>query len=88
MSNAIIKTDFEFPGQTNVYKGKVRDVYTLGNGILVMVASDRISAFDHILPKGVSPMPLQESQSIWFNGELIPWDDAKIHQRRDPVSAG
>lgn len=53
MSNAIIKTDFEFPGQTNVYKGKVRDVYTLGNGILVMVASDRISAFDHILPKGI-----------------------------------
>ena len=53
MSNAIIKTDFEFPGQTNFYKGKVRDVYTLGNGILVMVASDRISAFDHILPKGI-----------------------------------
>ena len=53
MSNAIIKTDFEFPGQTNVYKGKVRDVYTLDNGILVMVASDRISAFDHILPKGI-----------------------------------
>lgn len=53
MSNAIIKTDFEFPSQTNVYKGKVRDVYTLGNGILVMVASDRISAFDHILPKGI-----------------------------------
>lgn len=53
MSNAIIKTDFEFPGQTHVYKGKVRDVYTLGNGILVMVASDRISAFDHILPKGI-----------------------------------
>lgn len=53
MNKAIIKTDFEFPGQTNVYKGKVRDVYTLENGILVMVASDRISAFDHILPKGI-----------------------------------
>lgn len=53
MSNAIIKTDFNFPGQLKVYKGKVRDVYTLENGILVMVASDRISAFDHVLPKGI-----------------------------------
>ena len=53
MSNAIIKTDFEFPGQKKVYKGKVRDVYTLENEVLVMVASDRISAFDHILPKGI-----------------------------------
>lgn len=44
MSNAIIKTDFNFPGQKAVYKGKVRDVYTLENDILVMVASDRISA--------------------------------------------
>ena len=53
MSNAITKSDFHFPGQQKVYKGKVRDVYTLENDILVMVASDRISAFDHILPKGV-----------------------------------
>lgn len=53
MEKAIIKTDFEFPGQKKVYKGKVRDVYTLENDILVMVASDRISAFDHILPKGI-----------------------------------
>ena len=53
MSNAITRTDFEFPGQKKVYKGKVRDVYTLDNELLVMVASDRISAFDHILPKGI-----------------------------------
>ncbi len=53
MSNAIVRTDFHFPGQKNVYKGKVRDVYTLDNDVLVMVASDRISAFDHILPKGI-----------------------------------
>ncbi len=53
MEKAIIRTDFQFPGQKAVYKGKVRDVYTLDNGILVMVASDRISAFDHILPKGI-----------------------------------
>ncbi len=53
MEKAIIKSDFNFPGQKSVYKGKVRDVYTLENDLLVMVASDRISAFDHILPKGI-----------------------------------
>lgn len=49
----MVKTDFNFPGQRSVYKGKVRDVYTLEGDLLVMVASDRISAFDHILPKGI-----------------------------------
>lgn len=53
MSNAITKSSFTFKGQKSVYNGKVRDVYTLDNGLLVMVASDRISAFDHILPKGI-----------------------------------
>lgn len=53
MEKAIVRTDFNFPGQQKVYKGKVRDVYTLENDLLVMVASDRISAFDHILPKGI-----------------------------------
>jgi phosphoribosylaminoimidazole-succinocarboxamide synthase len=53
MENAIIQSDFNFPRQTKVYKGKVRDVYTLENDLLVMVASDRISAFDHVLPKGI-----------------------------------
>lgn len=53
MSNAITKSEFHFKGQKSVYNGKVRDVYTLENGLLVMVASDRISAFDHILPKGI-----------------------------------
>ena len=51
--NAITKSDFYFSGQRSVYHGKVRDVYTLKNDLLVMVASDRISAFDHILPKGI-----------------------------------
>lgn len=46
------QTDFHFPGQTAVYHGKVRDVYTIGNQ-LVMVATDRISAFDHILPRAI-----------------------------------
>jgi phosphoribosylaminoimidazole-succinocarboxamide synthase len=53
MSNSITQTDFNFPGQKAVYHGKVRDVYTLENDIVVMIASDRISAFDHILPKGI-----------------------------------
>lgn len=53
MSNAIIKSTFKFKGQIDEYNGKVRDVYTLDNGLLVMVASDRISAFDHVLPKGI-----------------------------------
>lgn len=51
--NALTKTDFHFEGQTNVYHGKVRDVYTVKNDLLVMVATDRISAFDVVLPKGI-----------------------------------
>lgn len=47
------RTDFKLPGQTAYYKGKVRDVYTLNNNLLVMIASDRISAFDVVLPKGI-----------------------------------
>jgi phosphoribosylaminoimidazole-succinocarboxamide synthase len=53
MSNSITKTNFKFPNQTKFYKGKVRDVYTIGNDKLVMVVSDRISAFDHVLPEGI-----------------------------------
>ena len=53
MSNSITTTNYNFPGQKAVYHGKVRDVYTLENDIVVMIASDRISAFDHILPKGI-----------------------------------
>lgn len=53
LPDTLTSSDFEFPGQTNVYKGKVRDVYSIGEDLLVMVASDRISAFDHILPKGI-----------------------------------
>jgi len=50
---AITRTDFEFPGQVSVYHGKVRDVYNIDNRFLVMVVTDRISAFDVILPKGI-----------------------------------
>ena len=51
--NAITESEFNFPGQLSVYHGKVRDVYTLKNDLVVMVASDRISAFDHVLPRGI-----------------------------------
>ena len=53
MSNTIIKTDFNFPGQKSVYHGKVRSVYTLANNQLLMVATDRLSAFDVVMPKGI-----------------------------------
>jgi len=53
MNSTIIKTDFNFKNQISVYKGKVRDVYKLKNNILVMVASDRLSAFDVVMPKGI-----------------------------------
>jgi len=53
MTNTIKETKFNLPGQTKFYKGKVRDVYTVNNETLVMVASDRISAFDHVLPEGI-----------------------------------
>ncbi|MCY1635915.1 phosphoribosylaminoimidazolesuccinocarboxamide synthase [Marinifilum sp. D737] len=53
MKEAIVKTDFNFPNQKNVYKGKVRDVYNINDEYLAMVVSDRISAFDVVLPKGI-----------------------------------
>lgn len=53
MQNVIIKTDFHFPGQKSKYTGKVRDVYNIDDKYLVMIASDRISAFDVVLPKGI-----------------------------------
>ena len=53
MATTLTRTDFKFPGQTAVYHGKVRDVYTINDSILVMVATDRISAFDVILPEGI-----------------------------------
>ena len=50
---ALTKTEFQLPGQKSVYHGKVRDVYNINDDLLVMVATDRISAFDVILPKGI-----------------------------------
>lgn len=56
MKEALKNHEFSFSGQTSVYHGKVRDVYSLSDGRLIMVASDRISAFDHILPR---PIPFK-----------------------------
>tara|TARA_Y100000589_G_scaffold214221_1_gene202122 strand:- start:3222 stop:4166 length:945 start_codon:yes stop_codon:yes gene_type:complete len=53
MNNTILETNFNFQNQTSFYKGKIRDVYTINNDILVMIATDRISAFDTVLPKGI-----------------------------------
>ena len=53
MAKAIVKTNFSFPGQKELYVGKVRDVYNINNEYLVMVVSDRVSAFDVVLPKGI-----------------------------------
>lgn len=53
MKSTLVNTNFHFNGQTNVYHGKVRDVYSVGNDLLVMIATDRISAFDVVLPQGI-----------------------------------
>lgn len=52
-NHTITHTNFHFPGQVSVYRGKVRDVYQLDNGLLVMIATDRLSAFDVVLPEGI-----------------------------------
>jgi phosphoribosylaminoimidazole-succinocarboxamide synthase len=53
MQNAITRTDFTFPGQKSLYIGKVRDVYNIDDELLIMVTSDRISAFDVVLPRAI-----------------------------------
>lgn len=53
MSNTITATNFNFPGQTAKYTGKVREVYTINDDLLVMIATDRLSAFDVVMPKGI-----------------------------------
>ena len=53
MNNTIIDTNFNFPNQKSVYKGKVREVYNINDDLLVMVATDRLSAFDVVMPKGI-----------------------------------
>ena len=50
---SIQETNFQFTGQTNAYHGKVRDMYTIGDDLMVAVVSDRISAFDVVMPRGI-----------------------------------
>ena len=52
-NNSITKPNFNFPGQKSVYKGKVREVYNINDDKLVMIATDRLSAFDVVMPKGI-----------------------------------
>ncbi|MEM8887896.1 MAG: phosphoribosylaminoimidazolesuccinocarboxamide synthase [Bacteroidota bacterium] len=76
MAKAIKSTDFNFPGQRGKYEGKVRDVYNIGEEYLVIVASDRISAFDHILPRAIpyKGQVLNQTSSFYFDAakELVP----------------
>src|ERR1700759_5424224 len=74
--NSIKETHFNFPGQTNFYKGKVRDVYTIGNKYLAMVVTDRISAFDVVLPE---PIPYKgqvlnqiAAKFLKETGDIVP----------------
>lgn len=96
MKKSLTKTDFEFTNQKAVYKGKVRDVYSIGEEYLVMVASDRISAFDHILPKGipfkgqvlnqVATMFLNATRDIvpnWLIG--VPDPNVAVGYRCEPI---
>ena len=72
---ALTSTNFSFPGQTSVYHGKVRDVYFIGDDLLCMVATDRISAFDVILPEGIP-----------FKGQILNQIAAKfLNATRDIV---
>ena len=66
---AVVKTQFSLPGQQSLYTGKVRDVYTLDSGYLVMVATDRISAFDVVLPEGIpcKGQVLNQLASSWIS---------------------
>ncbi|APG59355.1 phosphoribosylaminoimidazolesuccinocarboxamide synthase [Christiangramia salexigens] len=74
MSNTIIKTDFNFPGQESVYKGKVRDVYSLKNDRLLMIATDRLSAFDVVMPKGIP-----------FKGQILNQIATKMMEKTEDI---
>ena len=84
---ALTRTDFHFPGQVSKYTGKVRDVYSIGSNFLIMVATDRISAFDVVLPKGI-PFKGQvlnqiASRFLDATADIIPnWKIAEV----DPMA--
>ena len=76
MKKALVKTDFNFPRQKSVYHGKVRDVYNINDEVLVMVATDRISAFDFILPDEIpfKGEVLNRISKFWFDkfSDILP----------------
>ena len=75
MQPTLTSTDYNFPGQTAIYKGKVRDVYNINNEKIVLIASDRISAFDAVLPKGIP-----------FKGQILTAIAAKfLNETKDIV---
>ncbi len=74
MPNTLMDTNFHFPGQKSVYKGKVREVYTLENDILVMIATDRLSAFDVVMPKGIP-----------FKGQILNQIATKMMQATEDI---
>ena len=73
---ALTKTDFKFEGQQSVYHGKVRDVYDINDDLMVMVATDRISAFDNILKNKITDKGaiLTQMSKFWFDftGDVVP----------------
>ena len=87
LMKALIRTDFHFPDQVSKYTGKVRDVYAIGSNYLVMVATDRISAFDVVLPEGI-PFKGQvlnqiASRFLDATSDIIPnWKIAEV----DPMA--
>lgn len=96
MKKSLTETNFNFPDQTAVYKGKVRDVYAIGDEYLVMIASDRISAFDHILPVGipykgqvlnqVATMFLKATEDIVPNWLIdVPDPNVAVGYRCEPI---
>lgn len=73
-NKALKETNFRFPGQTGFYRGKVRDVYTIGGQYLIMIASDRISAFDVVLPAGIpfKGQVLNQTATFFLNSTKVP----------------
>ncbi|TVR37879.1 MAG: phosphoribosylaminoimidazolesuccinocarboxamide synthase [Cryomorphaceae bacterium] len=81
---ALTSTQFDFPGQTDVYYGKVRDVYRIANDLMVMVVTDRISAFDVVLPRGIPYKGQMLNQLAWHflkaTEDIVPnWTIALPH---------
>lgn len=70
--NTINNTNFNFPGQKSVYKGKVREVYNIGDKYLVMIASDRLSAFDVIMPRQIPYKGQILNPTCWECSRLPP----------------